>query len=37
MQRDGVKVLSDRGDFEARPPATDDPSEIGPVDSSSSA
>ena len=32
MQRDGVKVLSDRGDFEARPPATDDPSEIGPVD-----
>src|SRR3954451_16912156 len=32
MQRDGVKVLSDRGDFEAHPPATDDPSEIGPVD-----
>jgi 2-dehydropantoate 2-reductase len=25
-------VLSDRGDFEAHPPATDDPSEIGPVD-----
>jgi 2-dehydropantoate 2-reductase len=32
MRRDGVRVLSDRGDFEARPPATDDPSEIGPVD-----
>src|ERR671915_685201 len=32
MQRNGVKVLSDRGDFEARPPATDDPAEIGPVD-----
>src|ERR671929_108060 len=32
MRRDGVKVLSDRGDFEARPPATDDPSEVGPVD-----
>ena len=32
MQKDGVKVLSDRGDFEAKPPATDDPSEIGPVD-----
>lgn len=32
MRRDGVKVLSPRGDFEARPPATDDPAEIGPVD-----
>ena len=32
MRRDGVKVLSDRGNFEARPPATDDPSEVGPVD-----
>ena len=32
MQREGVRVRSDRGDFEAHPPATDDPSEIGPVD-----
>jgi 2-dehydropantoate 2-reductase len=32
MRRDGVKVLSDRGDFEAHPPATDDPAEVGPVD-----
>jgi 2-dehydropantoate 2-reductase len=32
MQANGVKVLSDRGDFEAHPPATDDPREIGPVD-----
>ena len=32
MKRNGVKVLSSRGDFEAHPPATDDPSEIGPVD-----
>jgi 2-dehydropantoate 2-reductase len=32
MRRDGVRVLSDRGDFEANPPATDDPAEIGPVD-----
>ncbi len=32
MRRDGVRVRSDRGDFEAHPPATDDPSEIGPVD-----
>jgi 2-dehydropantoate 2-reductase len=32
MQQDGVRVHSDRGDFEAHPPATDDPSEIGPVD-----
>ena len=32
LRRDGVRVLSPRGDFEARPPATDDPSEVGPVD-----
>jgi 2-dehydropantoate 2-reductase len=32
MQREGVRVRSDRGDFEAHPPATDDPDEIGPVD-----
>ena len=32
MRRDGVHVLSPRGDFSARPPATDDPREIGPVD-----
>jgi 2-dehydropantoate 2-reductase len=32
LRRDGVRVLSSRGDFEARPPATDDPSEVGPVD-----
>ena len=32
MRRDGVQVLSARGDFKAHPPATDDPSEIGPVD-----
>ena len=32
MRRDGVTVLSPRGDFHARPPATDDPAEIGPVD-----
>ncbi len=32
MRRDGVRVLSPRGDFSAHPPATDDPSEIGPVD-----
>jgi 2-dehydropantoate 2-reductase len=32
MRRNGVRVLSDRGDFEAHPPATDDPSEVGPVD-----
>ena len=30
--RHGVRVLSPRGDFAARPPATDDPREIGPVD-----
>ena len=32
IRANGVKVLSDRGDFEAHPPATDDPTEIGPVD-----
>ncbi|MBC6463433.1 2-dehydropantoate 2-reductase [Actinomadura sp. HBU206391] len=32
IRRDGVRVLSPRGDFTARPPATDDPAEIGPVD-----
>jgi 2-dehydropantoate 2-reductase len=32
MRRDGVRVLSPRGDFTAHPPATDDPDEIGPVD-----
>jgi 2-dehydropantoate 2-reductase len=32
MRRDGVRVLSPRGDFTARPPVTDDPAEIGPVD-----
>ncbi|MBZ4016913.1 2-dehydropantoate 2-reductase [Streptomyces purpurogeneiscleroticus] len=32
MRRDGVRVLSPRGDFTARVPATDDPAEIGPVD-----
>jgi 2-dehydropantoate 2-reductase len=32
IRRDGVRVLSPRGDFTARPPATDDPREIGPVD-----
>jgi 2-dehydropantoate 2-reductase len=32
MRRDGVQVLSRRGDFTAHPPATDDPSEIGQVD-----
>jgi 2-dehydropantoate 2-reductase len=32
IRRDGVRVLSPRGDFTVRPPATDDPSEIGPVD-----
>ncbi len=32
MREHGVRVLSDRGDFEAHPPATDDPAEIGPVD-----
>jgi 2-dehydropantoate 2-reductase len=32
MRRDGVQVLSPKGDFRAQPPATDDPREIGPVD-----
>jgi 2-dehydropantoate 2-reductase len=32
MQRDGVRVLSPRGDFEARPFATADSREIGSVD-----
>ena len=32
LRRDGVRVESPRGDFAARPPATDDPAEIGPVD-----
>ncbi|TDW24118.1 2-dehydropantoate 2-reductase [Kribbella kalugense] len=32
IRSNGVQVLSPRGDFEARTPATDDPAEIGPVD-----
>jgi 2-dehydropantoate 2-reductase len=32
MRRDGVTVLSPRGDFDAHPHATADPGEIGPVD-----
>ncbi|WP_329125465.1 2-dehydropantoate 2-reductase [Streptomyces sp. NBC_01465] len=32
MRRDGVQVLSPRGDFTSRVHATDDPSDIGPVD-----
>lgn len=32
LRRNGVKVLSARGDFEAHPPATDDSADIGPVD-----
>jgi 2-dehydropantoate 2-reductase len=32
MRRDGVQIHSSRGDFQAHPPATDDPREIGPVD-----
>ncbi|HEY3688231.1 MAG TPA: 2-dehydropantoate 2-reductase [Streptosporangiaceae bacterium] len=32
IRRHGVRVLSPRGDFHARPHATDDPAEIGPVD-----
>jgi 2-dehydropantoate 2-reductase len=32
MRTNGIHVLSSRGDFIARPPATDDPREIGPVD-----
>jgi 2-dehydropantoate 2-reductase len=31
LRANGVRVLSPRGDFEARPHATDDPAEIGPV------
>ncbi|MFC5958839.1 2-dehydropantoate 2-reductase [Streptomyces pratens] len=32
MRQYGVRVLSPRGDFTARPHATDDPAEVGPVD-----
>jgi 2-dehydropantoate 2-reductase len=32
IKRDGVRVRSERGDFEAHPPATDDSNEVGPVD-----
>src|ERR1700728_5095280 len=32
MRENGVLVLSQRGDFTARPHVTDDPREIGPVD-----
>ena len=32
LRADGIRVLSPRGDFHVRPPATDDPAEIGPVD-----
>jgi 2-dehydropantoate 2-reductase len=32
LRERGVKVRSERGDFEAHPPATDDSREIGPVD-----
>jgi 2-dehydropantoate 2-reductase len=32
LRREGVRVLSPRGDFVAHPPATDDPREVGPVD-----
>ncbi|GIJ45430.1 2-dehydropantoate 2-reductase [Virgisporangium aliadipatigenens] len=32
LRRDGVRVLSPRGDFVARPFATDDPALVGPVD-----
>jgi len=32
IREHGVQVLSPRGDFVARTPATDDPAEIGPVD-----
>lgn len=32
MRKNGVQVLSSRGDFVAHPNATDDPAEIGPVD-----
>lgn len=32
LRRDGIRVKSPRGDFEAHPPATDNPAEVGPVD-----
>ena len=32
MRRDGVTVLSPRGDFRAHPHATDDPAQVGPAD-----
>jgi 2-dehydropantoate 2-reductase len=32
MRRHGIRVLSPRGDFAARLPATEDPRDIGPVD-----
>ncbi len=32
IRQHGVRVLSERGDFTAHAPATDDPAEIGPVD-----
>ncbi|MPZ62213.1 MAG: 2-dehydropantoate 2-reductase [Propionibacteriales bacterium] len=32
IREQGVQVLSPRGDFVARAPATDDPTEVGPVD-----
>jgi 2-dehydropantoate 2-reductase len=32
IRRQGVRVLSPRGDFTAMTPATDDPSQVGPVD-----
>jgi 2-dehydropantoate 2-reductase len=32
IRAEGVRVESPRGDFEARPNATDDPTDIGPVD-----
>lgn len=32
IRKNGVRVLSSRGDFVAHPAATDSPAEIGPVD-----
>ncbi|MEV6609974.1 2-dehydropantoate 2-reductase [Kutzneria sp. NPDC051319] len=32
LRRDGVRVLSPRGDFTANPPSTDDPAEVGEAD-----
>lgn len=32
IRSNGVRVLSPRGDFEARTPATDDPAQVGPAD-----